>query len=457
MIATDNLSPVFFNEALNAAQDGIFIYAKDTTVLYVNDAGCRLCGLEPDMFRERKWKWNELADAGYFYGGAAPDALRLGRRISTEFTNHKGLRLLCTASPILDSAGCPYLVVTNLRDITMLTELREELRRKKQQIDTLKDELGTLHAMQNTEFVHESPNMRQIVRVLERVAPTDMPVLILGDSGVGKSALARRLHDKSARADKNYVVANCGAIPPSLCEAEFFGYEKGAFTGASRAHKGLFEEAHGGTLFLDEIGELPPSIQPKLLRVLQEGRIKRLGAQREISVDVRLVAATNQDLRLAVSEGRFRTDLFHRINAITVAVPPLRERPEDVRRLLAYFLGRFNRKYTQRKTFSPRLLAALEAYSWPGNAREMEHLVEKMVVLSTTPEMGCEYLPSEVQGPAVPAEGPLETLAGACARAERDLLTAAAERYPSTRRMAEALGVSHVTVARKLKQYGIRK
>ncbi len=455
MMVDAELSVELLDDALNAAQDGIFIYRKDSTILYANEASFNLCGIPRDMFKARRWTWRELQQAGFFYGEAALDALKSGQRVSTEFVNHLGIHLLCTATPILDKEGEVCRVVTNVRDITSLFELQNELREKRAQLTSLRKELVRRQGIADKRFVHAGPRMRRIVETIDRVAPTDVSVLLLGDSGVGKSELAERIHRKSGRAAQKLVVVNCGAIPPSLCEAEFFGYEKGAFTGAERARNGLFEEANGGTLILDEIGELPLPIQVKLLRVLQEGKLKRLGSQKEISVNVRIVAATNQNIREKVRKGEFREDLYHRINVITLVIPPLRERPEDVPHLLTYFLSRANAKYGQNKTMSPALVSRLEPYDWPGNSREMEHLIERMVVLSTTDEMGCEYLPEDFQKGAQDDEAPLLPLAEACAQAEKDLLIRAKVRLGSTRRMAEALKVSHVTIARKLHEYGI--
>ncbi|MDL2314261.1 sigma 54-interacting transcriptional regulator [Desulfovibrio sp. OttesenSCG-928-C14] len=455
MIQDPEISVSLLDDALNAAQDGIFIYRKDSSILYANKAALSLCGIPTGMFNGRRYTWKELQEAGFFYGEAALEALKGKQRVSTEFVNHLGIHLLCTATPILDDEGEVCRVVTNVRDITSLFELQSELTEKRAQLNSLKEELGYCESMQKKKFVHSSPKMRQLVATIDRIALTGISVLLLGDSGVGKSELAERIHKKSNRAAQKLVVVNCGAIPPSLCEAEFFGYEKGAFTGADSTKKGLFEEANGGTLILDEIGELPLTMQVKLLRVLQDGKVKRLGNQKEFTVDVRLVAATNQNLRERVKEGTFREDLYHRINVITLCIPPLRERPEDVKHLLAYFLARANGKYGMNKTMSPLLVSRLEEYDWPGNSREMEHLIERMVVLCTTDEIGCEYLSDEFNRSAVDDDMALLPLKVAAAQAEKALLMRAKCQLGSTRKMAEALKVSHVTIARKISEYGI--
>ncbi len=451
---TDELSFELLDTALNAAQDGIFIYKKDSRVLYANKSAFELCGLDKNLTIGKTWR--ELERAGYFHGEAALTCIRSKRRVSAEFTNRIGRHLLSTATPVFDSEGKLQFVVTNLRDITNLFELQRELAERKQQLNKVKKKLDKLQNQQGKDFVYASSRMRKILETLDRVACTDVSVLLLGESGVGKSELAERIHRNSGRSSGSLIVVNCGAIPPSLCEAEFFGYEKGAFTGAEQTKPGIFECADGGTLVLDEIGELSLSIQVKLLRVLQEGRVKRLGSQREVPVNVRLVAATNQNIKDMVAAGTFREDLYHRINVIQFFIPPLRERPEDVKRLLSYFLARYNRKYGMAKTMSPQLVSALERYSWPGNSREMAHLIERMVVLSTTEEMTCEYLPEEL-GETSPGASRqvLVSLEEAVKNAERELLRAARQQLGNTRNMAKVLNVSHVTVARKLKQYGI--
>ncbi|MBR3881187.1 MAG: sigma 54-interacting transcriptional regulator [Mailhella sp.] len=451
----NEISTRLLTEALNAALDGICIYRTDSSILYANDALLNLVGLPREVLNSRCWTWEELHEAGYFFGGAAPEALRSGERVTTEFESRIGIRILSTATPLYNEQGKLCGVVSNVRDITTLFELQKELQEKKKLLSFAKRELARQNGYRDKRFISASPKMRQIVTIIDRIAPTDISLLLLGESGVGKSELARRAHIKSSRADKPLVEINCGAIPPTLCEAEFFGYEKGAYTGADRARKGLFEEANGGTLILDEIGELSPMMQVKLLRVLQEGKIKRIGSHKEIDIDVRIVAATNQNLQENVKRGTFREDLYHRLNIITLTLPPLRERKEDIKEMLYYFLARANAKYGFQKTMSAKLVLELESYDWPGNSREMENLLERMVVLSATDEIGVEYLPDGFQKNAEADELPLTTLEEACRQAEISLLKRAKRQLGSTRKMAKVLEVSHVTISRKLREYKV--
>jgi two-component system response regulator HydG len=249
------------------------------------------------------------------------------------------------------------------------------------------------------EIVGTSLAWRRTMEIVMQAAPSEATVLLLGESGTGKELLARAIHDNSARAGRPLVPVNCAALPESILEAELFGYEKGAFTGAAGRREGRFEAAHGGTLFLDEIGEIPPHVQVKLLRVLQEGEIERLGGSgRAVPVDIRLVAATNKDLRREVREGRFREDLYYRLNVISVPIPPLRDRRDDIPLLVEHFIQVYRQKNGKPVVgCTRRALELLAAYSWPGNVRELENAVERAVVLSRSPMIGEDDLPREVR------------------------------------------------------------
>lgn len=232
------------------------------------------------------------------------------------------------------------------------------------------------------EFIGGSPAINKIKELVLRVAPTDVTVLIEGESGVGKELVARLIHLNSPRGEGPFVAVNCGAIPSELVESELFGHEKGAFTSAVREHMGRFEQAHGGTLFLDEIGEMPPAVQVKLLRAIEEKKIYRVGGEKPIEVNVRLISATNKDLQKAVQEGRFRLDLLHRINTITIRIPPLRERVEDIPVLAEYFLHQLSARHgIPLKTLSPQAMELLCSLPWKGNVRELRNAIERLLIL----------------------------------------------------------------------------
>jgi transcriptional regulator with GAF, ATPase, and Fis domain len=246
-------------------------------------------------------------------------------------------------------------------------------------------------------MVGESAAMKEVYRFLSRVAPTEATVLIGGESGTGKELVARAIHRNSPRASRPFVAINCAAIPEGLLESELFGYERGAFTGAVGQKKGRLEMAEGGVVFLDEIGELAPSLQVKLLRVLQEREFERLGGSRPIAVDIRLIAATNKDLAEAVKARTFREDLYYRLNVVSLVVPPLRERPEDIAILAEYFVSKFAVKCkVKAKRISPEAVARLINYDWPGNVRELENAIERALVLGASDAIQPEDLPESV-------------------------------------------------------------
>ena len=299
-------------------------------------------------------------------------------------------------------------------------------------------------------IITANPKVQEVLRVIDRVAPTDSSVLILGESGTGKELVARALHERSPRAAQAFVPIHCGTLPREVLESELFGHEKGAFTGAVNAKPGLIELADGGTLFLDEIGEMEPDSQVKLLRALESRSFFRVGGIRRRTVDMRLVAATNRDLGEAIKANEFRQDLYYRINTITVWLPPLRERREDIRLLVQHFLEQ-NSMYG-RKRISPAVLDELERYEWPGNVRELQHAIQRAVILGTGEEIMAEDLPADVrsgQTSAVPASGSLEDI-------ERVHIIATLRQVGGHRAKAAALlGIDPKTLYRKILSYRI--
>ena len=306
-------------------------------------------------------------------------------------------------------------------------------------------------------IVGRSHAIQDMLDRVVRVAPTDATVLISGESGTGKELVARALHVASRRGDKPFVPVNCAAITETLLESELFGHARGAFTGATRARRGLFEEANGGTLFIDEIGETSPGFQAKLLRALQEGEIRRVGESTPVQVDVRVIAATNQDLRRAISERRFREDLFYRLAVVPLRIPPLRERREDVPLLAAHFLQRFVRRTGGQKTLAPEAVARLLEHEWPGNVRELENIIEQAAALSAGSEIRAEDIHLEAHGATPGASRDVQrTLAAAVEDAERRPIEAAVARSGGDlARVAREIGVSSTTLWRKMKRLGI--
>lgn len=297
--------------------------------------------------------------------------------------------------------------------------------------------------------VFASEAMQKLLRLVEKVAVTNATILITGESGAGKEIIARAIHHHSLRSSKSWVDLNCAALPENLLESELFGHEKGSFSGADSFKQGLFELADRGTLFLDEIGDLDPRMQVKLLRVLDGASYYRVGGVRKVSVDVRLVAATNQDLKLAVREGRFRSDLYHRLSQIPICVPPLRERREDIVPLVLHYLAQEG----SAMEFSQQALDKLEAHEWPGNVRELRNVVLRASVLAPGPEITLADLPEEFRHNAFSAG--LHQLAGLPDLEKRAILAALEEMGGHQQKAADKLGISKRTLQRKIRSYGM--
>ena len=317
----------------------------------------------------------------------------------------------------------------------------------------LKKELEDLRA--KGQMIGASPAFRRMMTLVEQIADSSATVLIQGESGTGKELVARSIHERSPRRNGPFVAVNCAALPETLLESELFGYEKGAFTGAAGRKEGRFELADGGTLFLDEVADLSPVTQPKILRVLQEGEFERLGGTRTQPVDVRIVAATNQELAEMVREKRFREDLYYRLNVITIRVPPLRERYEDVRVLAQHFLRVYAAKNGRKlEGFTAEAIQRLEAYAWPGNVRELENLVERSVVLARKDRIDAEDLPEEVAGvKRPPRDAILELIGSPLAEIEQRLLDETLRITGGNKtQAAKLLGIDVRTVARKLER-----
>jgi formate hydrogenlyase transcriptional activator len=289
---------------------------------------------------------------------------------------------------IYDLADVPFLrqvanqvavAAENALAFQEIAALNDQLAKEKAYLE---EEVRTEHEF--GDIVGESSSLRVVLKHVETVAPTESTVLICGETGTGKELIARALHDLSPRRDRTFVKLNCAAIPMGLLESELFGHEKGAFTGAIAQKIGRFELANGGTLFLDEVGDIPLELQPKLLRVLQEQEFERLGSNRTIRVDVRLIAATNRDLGQMVAEARFRSDLYYRLNVFPITIPPLRERPDDIPRLVRHFTHRFARRMGRRiESIPTATMESLSCYPWPGNVRELQNVIERAVILSS--------------------------------------------------------------------------
>jgi len=340
-------------------------------------------------------------------------------------------------------------------EVLLTLRKAEERERLRGRVASLEAEVARMH---DRDVVAVSPAMRRVLDLATRVAPHATTVLITGESGTGKEVVARAIHRMSPRRERAFVAVNCAAIPEALLESELFGHVRGAFTGAVAERRGLFEEADGGTLLLDEIGDLPAGLQAKLLRVLQEGKLRRVGETRERQVDVRLIAATARDLEDDVAEGRFREDLFYRLNVVRILLPPLRERADDIEALAAVLLQRLNERVGRQLRFGPGAVAALRVRPWPGNVRELENAIERAAVLAQDDELAAEWFVDEppTRPGRSPTGGTPVALREAVADAERAAIVRALEAAGGNRsQAAKLLDLSQRTLYYKLRALGI--
>ena len=310
-----------------------------------------------------------------------------------------------------------------------------------------------------SQIIGKTPVIQQVFQTIQKIAPTDSTVLITGETGVGKELIAREIHLGSQRRDHPFVKVNCAAIPETLLESELFGYEKGAFTGAVTNKPGRFEIAHQGTILLDEMGEIPLHLQAKLLGVIQDKSFDRVGGVKTIKVDIRIIAATNQDLQSAVQSGKFRSDLFYRLNVVPIHIPPLRERKDDLIPLVGYFLKIFTAKYCKKiNNVSPEVMATFSNYDWPGNIRELENVLERMVLMSETDTLTLDQLPAEIRGviSTVEASTLKEKVDIISQMTEKQMIIDVLKKTNQNRtKAAKLLGISRRTLQNKIKEYGL--
>ncbi|MGE5702055.1 MAG: sigma-54 interaction domain-containing protein [Clostridia bacterium] len=383
-------------------------------------------------------------------------------RVILQETN-KGQKLMVSAYPVFSAEGKLEAVVNYSHDLTEILELKRRYESMTEQLKQFESEIEELREKNNEGFVAVSEPMKAIDRLIKKVAVVDSTVLILGESGVGKNVIAKEIHRNSRRSAGQFVEINCGSIPEGLLESELFGYEPGSFTGAGNSGKqGIIELANEGTLFLDEMVELPLTLQAKLLKVIQEKRLQRIGSTTYRDVDFRLIAATNRDLEKMVKEGKFRQDLYFRLNVVPIQVPPLRNRQEDVAALLKVIIRNLNDRYGMNKRLDAPATSALLQYDWPGNVRELENVLERMVVTADEDVITPTQLPAEIRSsaegqPGMEPSGMGISLKEALEQVEEKWMRYAAERCRTTAEMAELLGISQPSVVRKLQKYRVKQ
>jgi PAS domain S-box-containing protein len=439
---------------LESLAEGIVVTDGRGYVTRINEAYKRLTGIASEEYIGKHV--HTLIHEGYTHGSTSDVAIER----KTSFTNidfRNNRELLLTSTPIFDDAGHVVKVVTVVRDLESLNSLRDRINNDEIIRKQYFDELEQLRTHQSYRaIITKNAIMRERVETALQLARVDSTVLILGETGVGKELLAQMIHRASKRSKFPFVRVNCAAIPPLLLEAELFGYESGAFTGASReGRKGLLELAEGGTLFLDEIGELPLAMQPKILRAIQDHEITRVGGKKAILLNVRILAATNRDLDSMVKEKKFREDLYYRLNVVPIVLPPLRERPEDIQPLVDEFLARFNHQFGYQKWIHPDVAKELSSHSWPGNARELQNLIERLVVTTRDDQISAESLRR-----CFSVHEKLKGDKRSCLKAmleseERRMLEETWRIAGSTRKVSTLLGISQSAVVKKLNKYGI--
>lgn len=373
----------------------------------------------------------------------------------TEFIMLTGHGTVETAVDAMKMGAFDYLIKpVNLEELNILVKRVFEQRDLKKENESLRAQVNERYGFDN--IVGNSEAIQQIFQIIRQVAPTRASILIDGETGTGKELVAKAIHFNSNRKSKPFVAVNCGALSQSLLESELFGHEKGAFTGAISQRAGRFEAANKGTIFLDEIGETTPEFQVKLLRVLQEQEFERVGGAKPVKVDVRIIAATNRDLKVEVAQGRFREDLYYRLNVINIKLPPLRERQDDIALLVHHFLIQFNKENGRNLTMSPKALALLQGYNWPGNVRQLRTMMESICILTTGKEILPNNLPADVAGEQEPQHH-LKLRVGMTVRdAEQELIRATLSKLNGNKaKAARVLGLGRKTLYRKLEEYNL--
>ncbi len=446
---------------LESISEGIWICDGQGIILDINRESQRLNSVDASGYIGRSITC--IIDEGLVDHSVTLDVLRYKRQSSIiQRITKTGKQLLVTGSPVFDDSGAISLVVVNERDVTELNTLREGLQNARKVEERYRDELAELSMLElrHKDIVADSPAMRHCLHALLKLARMDASrILLLGESGTGKGLLAKFLHQNSPRARKSFIPINCPAVPENLFEAELFGYEKGAFTGALKQGKaGLIELAKGGTLFLDEVGDIPLSVQAKLLKYLDDHELRRLGGSESKKMECCVVAATNCDLERLVETKRFRKDLFFRLNTFVVRIAPLRERREDIFGLAEFYLAGCNARYNRTKRLSPRAMRLLESHDYPGNVRELVGIIQKAFVMSESDDLTSAVEEALGLGPSGGMQHAAQprNLTESTDMASVRLLRLAAARCRTTREMAAFLGVSQSTVVRKLAKYGIK-
>lgn len=455
------------NKELNAiieySYDGIAVTDSKGKLLRMSKSYCRITGICWDKLQQFEGEYvGDVTKSPKLYkSGTINDSLLV--LVNNQSTTIKEMlwnkkELIMTGNPVLNVDGTIDRVVWNIRDVTATNELKDLSARYFTELEDLRARQVTTN---DHHVIYKSPAMKNVLELVARVAIVDATVLITGETGVGKEIIAKLIQKSSPRRKGPFISVNCGAIPEALMESELFGYESGSFTGATRGGKiGLLETANTGTLFLDEIADLPMPLQVKLLRFIQEQQIIRVGGTRQIKLDVRILAATNKDLKLMVKQNKFREDLFYRLSVVPVNIPPLRDRKLDIVPLTKFLFDKYSNKYNIKKNISSDAFYLLEQYSWPGNVRELENLIERALISCDDPTILPKHIQNYLGADGETLQSSIEvrdllSLKNAKEKLEKDILNQARNSGLSTREIANKLHVDHSTIVRKLNKYKI--
>ncbi|MGN0735039.1 MAG: sigma-54 interaction domain-containing protein [Anaerovoracaceae bacterium] len=460
------MSKEFFDTVFENFKDGIMISDSQGKIIYVNDSYCRMSMQPRENILGKECFEMEKIGITMFGQRALSYALKTKKRIEEiiESPDDENIKYNVTGLPLFDENNQMIYVIVGAISLANVNTLQRNLTEVGR--ENIREAVRTSNLMCSEEdgndIIAESKSMRAVVSLALQVAPTDVSILITGDSGTGKEVVAELIYQNSHRKGHPFVKINCSAIPSNLLETELFGYEEGAFTGAMKGGKpGLFEVANGGTVFLDEIGDMPLELQPKILRLIQTKEIMRVGGRKTIPLDIRLISATNKNLPAAIVNKEFREDLYYRINIVPITLLPLRERREDIVPLILYFFKKYSKHYQKEMDITDTALALLCRYDWPGNIRELKNIIERTVVMNVTgtidSDLVCLVLgiqKHEIWEGGEQEEAVCTSLYSELEKLERQLILGALNRNESKRKAAKELGIDHSTLIKKCKKYG---
>ena len=464
---TSLLTELDFREIGDHINDGIYISDGNEKTLYVNKAYSRITGIRPEEVLGKRV--TDLIKGGMYTFAVTPEVIKLKKQVNSIGQSlRNGTKMIISGDPIFDEEGNVKKVVATNREITELLALQAELEASQKKIkeaekDISKSMIELEHWRKlnlSSNIIGKGPEIQQVITMIHQITSLDVTVLIVGETGVGKEVVANEIYSNSPRNKCPFIKVNCAAIPTNLLESELFGYEKGSFTGALNTGKiGMFELADKGTLMLDEIGDMPMELQSKLLRVIQHKEITRIGGRKPISLDTRIIAATNCDLRELVRLGKFREDLYYRLNVFPIFIPPLRLRIEDIDLLAEHFLKKYNIEYNKQIQFARSGIEILKIYDWPGNIRELQNIVERLVIVSA-PKATIRAEQASVLlniDPEIPDISNNEvSLKDIVDSIEKKTIQKTLLLYGTTRSAAKILGIDHSTIVKKAKRLGIK-